>query len=147
MTTMREIVEDAFEEIGVKKAEVSLTGDELQSGIRRCNDMLSEWSDIGILPAYEPVLNGDDTVAIERNAIGAVKYKLAIRLAPSFQKPIPQSLMMIANESMSRLEASNMVINVAFPDTLPIGSGNECQPNGNGYLDNRFFTENKMDNF
>jgi len=47
MATMLEVVEDAFEEIGVKTAEVPLTNDELQSGIRRCNDMLAEWDDIG----------------------------------------------------------------------------------------------------
>ena len=68
MTTMITIVEDAFEEIGVKTAEVPLTADELQSGIRRCNDMLLEWDDIGIIVGYTEVLNGDDTVNIERNA-------------------------------------------------------------------------------
>lgn len=142
---MRVIVEDAFEEIGVKTAEVELTGDELQSGIRRCNDMLLEWDDIGVIVGYSEVLNGDDTVNVERNAIGAVKYNLAIRLAPSFQKPITAALATVAGSTLDVLLASNTDLsNIAYPDTLPLGSGNQC---GSNDTNQRFFPNNKMDNF
>ena len=145
MTTMLEVVQDAMEEIGVKTAEVALTNDELQSGIRRCNDMLTEWDDLGIIVGYNPVLNGSDTLEVDRNAIGAIKFKLAIRLAPSFQKVVPPSLAESASESFGRLEASSANIgDVAYPDTLPIGSGNQC-PNTN--TDRRFFNANKNENF
>ena len=145
MTTMITIVEDAFEEIGVKTAEVPLTADELQSGIRRCNDMLLEWDDIGIIVGYTEVLNGDDTVNIERNAVGAVKYSLAIRLAPSFQKPITAALAAIASGTLDVLMASSTDLsNIAYPDTLPLGSGNQC---ANLDTDRRFFPNNKTDNF
>lgn len=145
MTTIREVVQDAFEEIGVKTAEIPLTDDELQSGIRRCNDMLLEWDDIGIIEGYNEVLNGDDVISVERSAIGAVKYNLAIRLAPSFQKPISASLASLASGTMSVLLASNSYIGeIAYPDTLPVGSGNECQ---SSYNDDRFFSTNKPSNF
>lgn len=144
MTTMREVVEDALEEIGVKTAEVSLTNDELQSGIRRCNDMLTEWDDASIIVGYNPVLNGDDAIEVDRNAVGAIKYNLAIRLASSFDKIVNQALAKNASDSMSRLEASSSNIIVAFPDTLPLGSGNQC-PNIN--TDRRFFNSNKTENF
>ncbi len=145
MTTIREVVEDAFEELGVKTAEVPLTNDELQSGIRRCNDMLTEWDDIGIIVGYTPVLNGDDEINVERNAVGAVKYNLAIRLAPSFQKVVGNALAAIASGTLDVLMASNANISdIAFPDTLPFGSGNECQSTD---TDNRFFPTNKRSNF
>lgn len=145
MTTMREVVEDAFEEVGVKTAEVPLTDDELQSGIRRCNDMLTEWDDIGIIFGYTPVLNGDDTISVERNAIGAVKYNLAIRLAPSFQKVVGNALVALASGTMEILMASNSDLsNVAYPDSLPLGSGNQCASND---TDRRFFPNNKTENF
>lgn len=145
MTTIREVVEDAFEEIGVKTAEVPLTDDELQSGIRRCNDMLTEWDDIGIIFGYTPVLNGDDTINVERNAIGAVKYNLAIRLAPSFQKVVGNALVALASGTMEILMASNSDLsNVAYPDSLPLGSGNQCASND---TDRRFFPNNKTENF
>lgn len=142
---MREVVSDAFEEIGVKTAEVDLTDDELQSGIRRCNDMLLEWDDIGVITGYNEVLNGDDTIEVERNAIAAVKYNLAIRLAPSFQKVVGSALAALASGTTDVLLASNSDIsNIAYPDTLPLGSGNECGSNDTG---RRFFQNNKTENF
>ena len=142
---MRVIVQDAFEEIGVKTAEVALTDDELQSGIRRCNDMLLEWDDIGIIVGYTEVLNGDDVVNVERNAIAAVKYNLAIRLAPSFQKLVGAALAALASGTMEVLMASGTDLsNIAYPDTLPLGSGNQCANDG---TNQRFFPNNKTDNF
>jgi len=142
---MLEVVEDAFEEIGVKTAEEALESDELQSGIRRCNDMLTEWDDLGIIVGYNPVLNGDDTLEVDRNAISAIKLKLAIKLAPSYQKPVTVILAQNAAESFGRLEASSSNIGeIAYPDSLPLGSGNQC-PSTN--IDRRFFNNNKTDNF
>lgn len=145
MATMRVIVQDAFEEIGVKTAEVPLTDDELQSGIRRCNDMLLEWDDIGIIVGYTEVLNGDDIVNVERNAIAAVKYNLAIRLAPSYQKLVGAALAALASGTIEVLMASSTDLsNIAYPDTLPLGSGNQC---ANNDTNRRFFPNNKTDNF
>ncbi len=145
MTTMREVVQDAFEEIGVKTAEVALTNDELQSGIRRCNDMLLEWDDIGTIVGYNEVLNGDDVIEVDRNAVGAIKYNLAIRLAPSFQKVITPALVALSTTTLDTLMASNTNIGeITYPDTLPMGSGNECRDYD---TDRRFFPSNQPDNF
>ena len=145
MTTMLEVVQDALEDLGVKTAEIALTSDELQSGIRRVNDMLMEWSDLGLTPGYTESINGDDVLNVDRNAISAIKSNAALRLAPSFNKPISQALAMLASETKQSLETSSVFIgDVAFPDTLPIGSGNECS---NFYDETRFFDENKKANF
>lgn len=142
---MREVVEDAMEDITVKKAEVSLTDDELQSGIRRTNDMLAQWNELGIIVGYNPVTNGDDVLELEPAAIAAVKAKLAIKLAPSYSKPITAALMANASEAMDMLATANAYIGeIAYPDTLPLGSGNQC-PSTN--TDQRFFNQNKTDNF
>tara|TARA_R110000782_G_C14731877_1_gene405293 strand:- start:539 stop:973 length:435 start_codon:yes stop_codon:yes gene_type:complete len=144
MPTMREIVQDAMEEIGVKTAEVSLTGDELQSGIRRCNDMLTEWADIGIVPGFNEVTNGDDLINVDRNAIGCVKYNLAIRIAPSYQKVVGPALAAIASGTLEMLMASvTDLSNIAYPDTLPMGSGNRCSDDSF----REFFPANKKSNF
>ena len=146
MTTMREVVQDAFEEIGVKTAEVALTNDELQSGIRRCNDLLTQWDDTGVIVGYNPVLNGDDTLEIDRNAVRAIKKSLAMDLAPSYQKVVSQALAAAVNDSYNALLVSGTNLsNVTYPDTLPLGSGNDCDDNY--FVDDRFFPENKTDNF
>lgn len=141
---MREVVEDAMEDIGVKKAEVSLEPDELQSGIRRCNDMLAQWVELGIIVGYNPVFNGDDVLELDASAIAAVKAKLAIKLAPSYSKQITSALAENARESMEMLEIANSHIGtIAYPDTLPVGSGNQC----GDYYEDTFFPSNKTSNF
>ena len=145
MITMRELVQDSFEEIGVKKAEVDLTDDELQSGIRRANDLLVSWDAIGYIVGYNPVFNGDYTLELEPAAISAVKYNLATRLAPSYHKQVTIELATIASDSFNILINQNIFIGeVAYPDTLPLGSGNRgC----NSDTDARFFNGNDKENF
>jgi len=142
---MREVVSDAFEEIGVKKAEIEITNDELQSGIRRANDLGASWDAIGYIVGYNPVFNGDDTLELEPAAISAFKYNLATRLAPSYQKQVTIELATIAANTFEILINQNIFIGeVEFPDTLPLGSGNQC---ANNDTNQRFFPNNKTDNF
>jgi len=145
MTTARQVVDGAAEEIEVKTAEIALESSDAQAIFNRMNDMLTEWSDIGLTPAFKEVFNLDDTINVDRNAVSAIKFALAIRCASIFQKGVSQSLALSASDSLQRLEASTAYIGpVAYPDTLPIGSGNEC---GDYFNDNRFFPENQKGNF
>lgn len=145
MVTALKLCEGAAEEIEVKTAEVALEPNDFQVIFDRMNDMLLEWADIGLTPAFQEVFDGSDTVNIDANARAAVKYALAIRCAPTFQKQITAGLVQNASDSMQRLEASTAYIGpVAYPDTLPLGSGNEC---GDFFNDDRFFPVNKRGNF
>ncbi len=145
MTTAQKIIDGAAVKATIKTAEIDLEAFEFQQILDDMNDMLSEWADIGLTPAFARVSNSTDTVNISDNAVGAVKDALAIRIAPSFSKPLTQGMVLNANASRSRLEASQIFIGeVAFPDTLPTGSGNDCNDTA---IDRRFFTQNKQGNF
>ena len=145
MTTARQIVNGAAEELGVKTAEITLEPDDFQTILDRMNDMLLEWADAGLTPAFIEVFNGSDTVLIDNNARAATKYSLAARCAPSFQKPLTQALLLLRDESVQKLEASTDFIGeVAYPDTLPLGSGNRCPDDD---IDQRFFPAGKKENF
>ena len=145
MTTAAQIVNGAAEEIYVKTAETPLESADAQAIFTRMNDMLSEWADIGLTPSFTEVYNLTDTVDVDRNAVAAIKFHLAIRCASIFSAPVSQALNLSAIDSLARLEASTAYIGkVALPDTLPIGSGNEC---GNFFDDDRFFPSNKPENF
>jgi hypothetical protein len=145
MTTALEIVNGAAEEIGVKVAEQDLQAEDYQTIFTRMNDMLLEWADAGITPAFQEVFNAGDIVLIDDNARRAVKTNLAISCAPSFQKIVTQALALVASDSFDRLSASvDFIGEIAYPDTLPMGSGNHCP----GLDTNeRFFPNNKRDNF
>ena len=145
MTTAQQIIDGAAVKATIKTAELDLEAFEAQQILDDLNDMLVEWADIGLTPTFSEVTNLTDTVDIDRNAVGAVKDALSIRIAPSFSKPITQGMVLNANASRSRLEASQIFIGeVAYPDTLPTGSGNDCSETS---IDRRFFTQNTKDNF
>ena len=145
MTTARQIVNAAAEEVGVKRAEITLEPADAQVIFDRMNDLLVEWADTGLTPAFTIVADLDDDVNIDSNAKGAVQYALAIRIAPAFQKVVSPDLRGLARETLEALERSVVHIgDVAFPDTLPTGSGNDC---GQIFREDRFFDTNKKVNF
>jgi hypothetical protein len=145
MTTVLQIVNGAAIKATIKTAEIDLEAFEFQQILDEMNDLLSEWADSGLTPAFVEVSNSTDSVNIDRNAVSAVKNALAIRIAPQFNKPITQGMVLNANDSKSRLEASQIYIGeVAYPDSLPTGSGNEC---ARTEIERRFYTPNKKDNF
>lgn len=145
MTTAKQIVDGAAEEIGVKTAEIQLEAADAQIIFDRMNDLLVEWADIGLTPEFQEVFSLDSTVQVNRNAVAAIKLHLAIRCASSFQKVVTQALVLTAADAIARLETSTAHIGpVAYPDTLPLGSGNDC---GRFYDDERFFPSNKKENF
>lgn len=142
MTTALQIINGATEEVGVKTAENALEAADYQVALDRMNDMLSEWADTGLTPAFVTVSNTTDTVHIDRNAVGAAKYNLAMRIAPAFQRVVTPMLRELARDTLNALETSAVHIGpVALPDTLPTGSGNDC------LTDTRFFDQNKVENF
>lgn len=145
MTTVLQVVNGAAEKVSVKESEVTLEPEDFQIIVDEMNDMLAEWSDIGLTPAFKEVTESDDIVDVDRNAVSAIKNNLAIRIAPSFEKIVTSALAKIADSSLRRLEAStNFLGEVAFPDTLPTGSGNDCS---NTFSNDRFFDQNKTENF
>lgn len=146
MTTTIQIVDGAAEEIGVKTAETPLEAEDYQMILNRLNDLGAEWADIGLTPAFTEVFNSTDVVNIDRNAVSAFKLALAIRIAPTFERIVTPALAAIAEDALTRLRASTSYIGpVAYPDTLPVGSGNECGAQFNG--NNRFFPANEPEAF
>ena len=145
MTTVQQIVDGAAEEIGVKTAEIPLQPADFQAILNRMNDMGAEWADSGLTPAFIEKLNRTDTVNIDRNAVAAFKYNLALRLASPFQRVISDALALSAKTTLQKLEASVIHIgDVAYPDSLPTGSGNDC---GSIFTEDRFFPSNSDENF
>ncbi len=145
MTTVLQIVDGAAEKLGVKTAESDLESGDFQVIVNEMNDLLTEWSDSGLTPAFKEVTESTDTVDVDRNAVSAIKNALAIRIAPSFERIVTQALAKNASDTLQRLQSSVVFIGeVAFPDTLPTGSGNNC---AGSFQNDRFFPSNKKGNF
>jgi hypothetical protein len=136
MSTALQIIEDAFDSLEIKSAEVDLETDEINNGIRRLNRMMTAWAQQGINLSYTKIENSSDIVTIPDWAEEAVVSHLAIRLAPSFGVTATPSLVAIASESFKYLRENTVDLGeVNFPTTLPVGAGN------NYINDENFFTD------
>ena len=142
MTTATEIITEALENIGYLGAETPLEAADELKAFKILNDQLAEWGESGTLPGAAPVGNLTDEIRAQRGVIAAIKMNLAGRCAAPFQVPITPTLAAsISASSEALLRITAKIGDVAYPDTLPVGSGNECFD----YI--RFFPENESQNF
>lgn len=143
MATALDFITAALKRLGVNAAESPIEANEAQDGLDMFNDMMSEWE-----PKYRlgfiPTLDVNAEVALPRSISEAVKSNLAIRMAPEYSRIVSPALAQIATESLNSLRNEFVFIGeVEYPDTLPMGSGNECP----GFIDRTFFPPNSKENF
>ena len=145
MATAADIIKGSLRRLQVIEDETPIEPSEIQDGLEDLNDFGSS-HEVGFLAlGFAPVENTGDTVNIPRGAVGYFKDALAIYMAGQYGAPIPQTLITSAQMTKSAaLNAFQVPIDVAFPDTLPIGSGNECDLISE---DQRFFAPNNKENF
>lgn len=121
--TKRELVQAALNEIGIADYEFDITPEELSSGVRRLNTMLSQWSLKGVRVPYNFVGGTSDDSGLPATFHEAVIMNLAIRLAPSYGKEPSMGVMAIAKQALSSIYAkSALPQEIRFP-SMPIGAG------------------------
>jgi len=145
MATASDIIQGALRRIQVISAETPIEADEIQDGLEDLNDWASALEVGTIALGFVPLAETGDIINIPREAEGMYKDNLAIYMGGQYGAPIPQSLVISASKSMNAvLNAFQRPINPSLPDTLPIGSGNQCYDNID---DRRFFNQNQKENF
>jgi len=148
MPTVTEIVTGALQLLEIRTAESAITADEAEDGLTALNDMMNEWNVDGINIGYETLDDVEDEVFVTLGSIGAIKSNLAIYIAPEYGRIVTPGLEVRALRSKRSLRASIPLNQSQYPDTLPIGSGNEDNnftPNGDspgGLRDSRFYPSN-----
>lgn len=97
--TKRQIIEEAFSELGLASYAFDLSADEMQGALRKLDSMMATWIARGIVfdPPYPATVNpGEGDIADETNApdeaVMPMYTNLAIVIAPGFGKtPSPQT--------------------------------------------------------
>ena len=91
--TKKQIIEQAFAEIGIASFTFDTTADERENSLRILDTMMAEWTTRGIVfdPVYPATVNpGDGDIDAETNAandaVAPMYNNLALRLAPGFGK-------------------------------------------------------------
>ena len=127
--TAREIIYDALRMIFVTGDEERVEPSDATRGLRTLNRMMAAFESEGIDLGYVAVDALTDDVDIDAGAYEGVIVNLALRLWPYFYKTDPSS-MIVANamkgkKDLVRISVAATVEAAEFPDTLPLGSGNE----------------------
>jgi len=129
--TKQELVEEAFSVLALAGYVFDLTPDELEMGKRRLDSMIGTWNAKGIrlgypLPSNPSSSSLDDDSKLPDAAIETVYMNLAIRIASSFGKAVPQDVKAVAKAGYDvLLGRAAFPPQQQLPDTLPIGSGNK----------------------
>lgn len=137
--TKRQLVVQAFEELGLGAYVFDLEPEQLQSALRRLDSMMGTWDGKGIRLGY-PISSPessdlDDDSNLPDAATETVFTNLALRLAPSFGKTPSVDTKTTAREGYQvLLGKAAHPIESQFPGTLPVGSGNKARGIQNPFM-------------
>lgn len=141
METAESVLRSSLQEILVQASEAPLEPDEYQDAIRYMNRFMASLAARGVNLGYTVVANLNDVITIPDGAIEGLVFKVAERMAPQFDK---QNITQGATFRMNMTEGLNAMYSIAvqvgtarYPGTLPIGSGNEHDLQG----DRHFYPE------
>lgn len=131
MWTKRELLLEAFAEIGLASYDFDLQPDEVQTALRRLDTMMATWEAKGVRVGYSfPATPGDsdpdDISGLPDMAVETVYLNLAVRLGPGFGKVISPDTKAAARSGYDALlTAAAFPIEQQFPNTMPRGAGNK----------------------
>jgi len=135
MATASDIATAAIRKLGVRNSESTIEDFEMADALDALNDIGSNhlW--------FSPVTDSSTDLRIPRQAVGPLKSILAQKLMPEYTNvQLTKQLQDDFDsgwEDMRRI--TNGSLNVKFPNTVPIGSGN--QDCNNYLLENEFFND------
>lgn len=123
-----DIIRDAYFELLEASDEAPIEASEIQTGIRYLNRLMSRLAAQGYNLGYTEVSTVGDDVTVPSGALDGIVSNLAIALAAQFpQGGISEALRTKAVLGMKAIRSLTIeIIPTNYPDTLPIGSGNQC---------------------
>lgn len=126
MAKAAQVIRAILQEILVQASEQDLDSAETNDTIFAMNNFMFELDANGVKLGYTEVTSVTDTITIPGGAVNGLIKNVAMQIAPQFDRPISMTLVEQARKGLKVM--SDLGINLGamqFPDTLPIGSGNE----------------------
>lgn len=126
MATTGQVTRAALQRILVQASESDLQDSEYQDAIFALNNLMLAYDADGIKLGYTEVFNLGDEVTVPVGALRGIIANLAIEVAPDYNGVVSPALVKAADEGLSAMRKLGVrVQQIAYPSTLPIGSGNE----------------------
>tara|TARA_R110000787_G_scaffold84374_4_gene180890 strand:+ start:4502 stop:4990 length:489 start_codon:yes stop_codon:yes gene_type:complete len=136
--TKRDIVVQAFEEIGLAAYVFDLQPQQLDGALRRLDNMMATWNGKGIrlgypLPSSPSESDLSQDINVPDTAYEAMSLNLAIRIAPGYGKAVSPDTKAAAKSAYNQIIAQSakpieMQLNA---DSIPAGAGNKRNRNDN----------------
>lgn len=129
--TKRQLVVQAYEEIGYASYAFDLQPEQLQAGLRRLESMMGTWNGRGIRLGYPLTQNPyaadlDVDSNVPDSANEAIYTNLAIRIAPIVGKTASTETKQAARGAyMELLSRATFPQEQQMPATMPAGAGNK----------------------
>lgn len=142
MTTKRDVILQAFEELGLAEYNFDLSPDEMSTARKRLDRMMAEW-EMKVTTGYMIPFNPDDSdendeCGVPDGIINAMAMNLAVRLAPGLGKVLSLETRVGAKNAYDAMLGFLAVIpTLKYPNTLPVGSGNKPLPGRREYFHER----------
>lgn len=128
METAKTLINDVLLEIQVNGAEQAVQAVDFQTALRYLNRMMFEFAEDGINLGFTEVTGPDDPITVNRGAINGIIANLAIQISNTYDFNIGPDLASRAVESKRVMtKIATQISPSSYPDTLPIGSGNETE--------------------
>lgn len=127
--TKRQLIAEAFSELGLQGYEFDISPEEQLTALRRLDSMMATWEEDGIrlgymLPATPQEADPDNDSGIPDTAAETVYLQLAIRIGPSFGKQLNAITRKTATEGYARLLRRASVIPQMSRARVQAGAGN-----------------------
>lgn len=121
MTSNANIIRDALGLIGVIAEVQNATPEQTDIGLRVLNEMLDDWRARGVDLEFSPQSEVSDETPIPDEAIVAVKYGLAVMLAPYFEQQVSPLIIAVASSAYNRIlrDALHLALDEADMSHLP----------------------------
>ncbi len=137
----RQLVESAFEEIGLASYVFDLSPEQLQSAVKRLDAMMATWAEKGIIVGFPVSTNPDDATLAQDTGIPdysaeAIYVNLSVRLAPTVGKAVS-----VETKAAAKAAYDALALRFAIPNQqqyqygLPAGAGAKSwRLNGDPFL-------------
>lgn len=140
--TKRELVQNAFEEVGLASYAFDLQPEQFQAGLRRLDNMMATWNSRGLRIGYPLTDNPagsslDEDAGVTDEAIEAIVGNLAIRLAPMLGKTVsPDTKASARSAYMALLSRRSQILERLIDvNSVPAGQGTKYwRFNGDPFL-------------
>ena len=120
------IIKDILQEVLVQASEQPIQGADSNTVIRYMNRYMASLDAQGVSLGYTKINNPDDPLTVPDGALEGIVFNVAKRILSQYDVvPVPTFIQNARDSEKVLFRLGVTIEPTAYPDTLPMGSGNE----------------------